>query len=239
MFKVCLSDCVYQHIVSAEKLRAATERSYLYKLLIQQPVQKLTAAETLHLKEHPEELLRNPSSLYILDGISPAEALAMQRQYGVMCQSGERPDISALIDINDIHISNVKERLGRGWDSVLDSVEKLPSNALLLTDRYLFAFRHPNAGDGIANIREILNELLPLMFQGDEYHVTVIFDDMAKHSSYTFDEIATKLNRIKMQLGRAYPNYPNASDPQRLLIVALLAQGPQRLPLYRQWETDG
>ena len=111
----------------------------------------------------------------------------------------------SLIDVNDIFISNVDERLDKGWDSVLDSVERLPSNALLLTDRYLFAFRHPNAGDGLANIREILNELLPLRFQGDEYHVTVVFDDKSKHASYSFDEIATKLNRIKKQLGRAYP----------------------------------
>ena len=28
---------------------------------------------------------------------------------------------------------------------------------------------------------------------------------MAKHSTYTFDEIATKLNHIKTQLGRDYP----------------------------------
>ena len=32
-----------------------------------------------------------------------------------------------------------------------------------------------------------------------------MFDDINKHKSYTFDEIATKLNRIKTQLGRDYP----------------------------------
>ena len=30
--------------------------------------------------------------------------------------------------------------------TVLDSVGQLPSNALLLTDRYHFAFKHPNGG---------------------------------------------------------------------------------------------
>ena len=122
-----------------------------------------------------------------------------------MCLSGERPDISTLIDTNDVHISNEQEKLGRGWDSVLDSVEKLPSNALLLTDRYLFAFRQPNAGDGLANIRDILDQLLPQQFLGGDYHVTIVFDDMSKHESYSFDEIATKLNRIKTQLRRDYP----------------------------------
>ena len=107
--------------------------------------------------------------------------------------------------INDIHIANERERLGRGWDSVLDSVESLPSNALLMTDRYLFAFRRPDAGDGIANIYAILNELLPHQFQGGDYHVTIIFDNMSKHTSYTFDDIATQLNRLKQKLGRDYP----------------------------------
>ncbi len=200
MFKVYISDTVYQAIVSS----ATTGQSYLYKLLKQQPVQLLTQADIEEYRTHPENVLKNPSALYILD-ITPTEALAIQRSYGVMCLSSEHPDISPLIDVNDIFISNVEEKLNKGWDSVLDSIEQLPSNALLLTDRYLFAFRHPNAGDGLANIRAILHELLPSRFQGDEYHVSIVFDYMAKHNSYTFGEIATKLNRIKTQLGRAYP----------------------------------
>ena len=173
-------------------------------MLKQQPSRLLSSADTDYLKQHPEAVLKSPSSLYILD-VQPAEALSIRRSFGVMCLSGENPDITPLIDVNDIHISNEHEKLGRGWDSVLDSVEKLPSNALLLTDRYLFAFRHPNAGDGLANIHDILNELLPQQFEGGDYHVTIVFDDRSKHSSYTFDEIATKLNRIKTQLGRNYP----------------------------------
>ena len=200
MFKVYISEPTYRSIVGS----ATTGQSYLCKLLKQQPVQLLKQADTERYKAHPETVLKNPSALYILD-ITPAEALAIQKSFGVMCLSSENPDVSPLIDINDVFISNVEEKLNKGWDTVLDSVERLPSNALLLTDRYLFAFRHPDAGDGLANIREILNELLPLKFQGDEYHVTVVFDDMAKHHSYSFEEIATKLNRVKKQLGRAYP----------------------------------
>ena len=204
MFKIIISEPVFNSIVSAEEQKMSALRSPMYKLLKQQHVLKLTGLETEHLKAHPEEVLKHPSSLYILS-ISPYEALSIQQSYGVMCLSGERPDISPLIDVNDIHISNEQEKLGRGWDSVLDSVEKLPSNALLLTDRYLFAFRHPNAGDGLANIRDILDQLLPQQFLGGDYHVTVVFDDMSKHKSYTFDEIATKLNHIKTQLCRDYP----------------------------------
>lgn len=197
MFKVIISDAIYGKIKDAEN-------GNLQKLLKQQPVQLQTEAETTYLKNHPEEVLKNPSALYILD-ITPAEALGIRKSYGVMCLSGEKPDISPLIDVNDIHVANELEKLGRGWDSVLDSVESLPSNALLLTDRYLFAFRHPNAGDGIANIHDILNQLLPQQFLGGDYHVTIVFDNMAKHSSYTFNDIATQLNRLKLHLKRDYP----------------------------------
>lgn len=198
MFNIVISDTIYNRII------ASNEGSPLHRLLKQQPSRLLSSADTDHLKQHPEDVLKSPSSLYILD-VQPAEALSMRRSFGVMCLSGDNPDITPLIDVNDIHISNEHEKLGRGWDSVLDSVEKLPSNALLLTDRYLFAFRHPNAGDGLANIHDILNELLPQQFEGGDYHVTIVFDDRSKHSSYTFDEIATKLNRVKTQLGRNYP----------------------------------
>lgn len=198
MFTVSISESVY------EQLMITGGAGNIGKLLKQQPSRLLSSADTENLRQHPEEVLKGPSSLYILD-VQPAEALSIRRSFGVMCLSGDNPDITPLIDVNDIHISNEHEKLGRGWDSVLDSVEKLPSNALLLTDRYLFAFRHPNAGDGLANIHDILNELLPQQFEGGDYHVTIVFDDRSKHSSYTFDEIATKLNRIKTQLGRSYP----------------------------------
>lgn len=204
MFKIIITDSIYNRIINIEEPKTITTFSYLSRLLKQQKIQKLDAAKTLFLKTHPEEVIKNPSSLYILD-ISPSEALEIQQTYGVLCMSGDCPDISSLIDINDIHISYYKERLGRGWGSVLESVEKMPSNALLLTDRYLFAFRQPNAGDGIANIHEILNALLPQHFAGGDYHVTVVFDDKSIHYSYTFEEIATKLNRLKRQLHRDYP----------------------------------
>lgn len=202
MFKVFISDSVYDRIISTEEQRAVG-RSNLYKLLKQQPVQILTEKDTEKFKAHPEDVLKNPSSLYILN-ISHSEALAIQKTYGVMCVSGDSPNISPLIDINDIYIAKEQEILGRGWDTVLNSIKMLPSNALLLTDRYLFAFRSPTAGDGIANILSILGELLPQQFQGGKYQVTIIFDNMAKDTNYTFDEITLLLEGVKKNLNRDY-----------------------------------
>lgn len=204
MFKVILFNSIYEYIISKEEQKTTAVRSNLYKLLKQQPVQLLTASENKEFKAHPENVLKDPSALYILD-ISGVEALSIQRTYGVMCLSGDNPDISPLIDVNDIHISSEREKLGRGWDSVLDSVEKLPSNALLLTDRYLFASRNKDIGDGLSNVQSILKELLPQHFSGGNYHVTVVFCNDKKHNTYTFSEIATKLNNIAQQMGRDYP----------------------------------
>lgn len=204
MFKVYIADSIYQNVVASEEQKPSSDRSALYKVLSQQQVQVLDTSATAYIKDSPNEVMKNPSGLYILD-VCPAEALAIRRNYGVLCVSADKLDISPLIDINDIHIAEARQSLGHGWDSVLDSVENLPSNALLLTDRYLFAFRKPSAGDGIANIHDILDELLPHQFAGGDYHVTVIFNDESKHASYTFNEIATELNKVKQQLGRDYP----------------------------------
>ena len=199
MFKVYISESTYKSITGS----ATTGQSYLGKLLKQQPLQLLKEADTRRYKEHPENVLKNPSALYILD-ITTAEALAIQKMYGVMCLSSDNPDISPLVDVNDYFKPSTEKRKFKGWDRVLDSVERLPSNALVLMDRYLFASRNKNKGDGLINVRQILNELLPWEFGGGDYHITIVFSVEDKHSSYSFTEIASKLNSIAHQLRSGY-----------------------------------
>lgn len=204
MFKIIITESLLTEIKTQEESKPVQSRSRLYKLLQQQNPQMISDTETAQLKNNPEKVLDNPAALYIL-GITPQEAVNIQRSFGVMCLSGDDPNITPLIDINDIHISNEREKLGRGWDSVLDSVEKLPSNALLLTDRYLFASKCANIGDGFANVYDILKELLPDRFDGIEYHVTIVFDNENKDETYKFNEIAIKLNNLKLKLDKDYP----------------------------------
>lgn len=199
MFKVYISDSVYDRIISTEEQRAITVRSKLYKLLKQQPVQKLKETDLENYKANPKNVLKDSSALYIFD-ISSLEALDIQKRYGVMCLSSENPDISPLIDVNDYFKTSVTKKKFKGWDRVLDSVEKLPSNALLLIDRYLFSARNKDKGDGLINVRHILNELLPKEFEGPDYHITIVFNIEVKHHSYSFIEIASKLYNIAHQL---------------------------------------
>jgi hypothetical protein len=98
MFKVYISDSVYKEIIDTEEQKATSERSFLYKLLMQQPVQQLSGSGMEMLKTHPENVLYNPSSLYV-PNLTSADALAIQRTYGFMCLSRERPNVSPLIDI--------------------------------------------------------------------------------------------------------------------------------------------
>lgn len=203
MFKIFITDTIYDTFIRTEEKKAVSSHSNLYKILKQQTTKILTAEQTEKLKTHPEDVLKNPSSLFILD-ITSYEALAIQRRYGVLCLSGENPDIAQLIDVNDEHTTEEKEPLGRGWDTVLDSVEYLPSNALILTDRYLFQNINAVYGNGFDNIRSILNELLP-----DElsttYHITVIFDIESVDELYSFNDIVKRLNNIKNEFVRDYP----------------------------------
>lgn len=204
MFKTYISDTVYEKIISTEERKATTARSYLYKLLKQQPVQLLKQPDTERYKAYPENVLKNPSALYILD-ITYAEALTIQRNYGVMCISSTSPNIMPLIDINDIHRPDKRQQLGRGWDTVLDSVEKLPSNALIINDRYLFSEFKSAFGNGFDNLLAILDELLPAQLE-TSYHVTVIYAKKEnKKEIYPFLEVATRVNELKSKLARDYP----------------------------------
>ena len=198
MFKVYISESSYKDITGS----TTTGQSYLGKLLNKQPLQLLKEADTERYKAHPEKVLNNPSALYILD-ISPADALAIQRMYGVMCLSSSAPDITPLIDVNDEHTTEKKVPLGRGWDSVLDSVEHLPSNALILNDRYLFKTTNAVYGNGFDNIRSILTELLPHELN-TKYHIAVIFDRDEIDSLYNFNSIAKRLNDIALEFKKPY-----------------------------------
>ena len=227
MFKVFIAERILRNIIHAESQRPNNSRSNLFKILrfaetlyvamdtpdiawIKQLkdnyglVADTTRTEYIKsIPAKPESVLKNPSSLFLLD-ISFAEAKKIQVEYGVTCLSGTDPNITPLIDIYDEHTTDKGKPLGKGWDAVLDSVEKTPSNALILTDRYLFKTTNPNYGNGFDNIRSILNELLPCELN-TTYHVTVIFDKGNIDALYDFQTIAKRLNDIKDALKRPYP----------------------------------
>ena len=207
MFNIFIAEKILRNIIQAESQRPNNTRSNLFKIL--KSAQNLYVAmdapdlawikqlkadyglvadttRTDYINKIPaklESVLKNPSSLFILD-IPFAEAKKIQIEYGVMCRSSVDTNVSTLIDINDEHTTDKNKPLGRGWDTVLDSVEFLPSNALILTDRYLFKTTNAKYGNG---------------------YVIVIFDKDCIDQIYNFQTIAKRLNDIKEELKRPYP----------------------------------
>ena len=201
MFKTIISESVYQQIINSQEEQA--NNASLCKILHLYGKELLSSEATQELKNNPAKCLDNPSALYILD-ITPTEALGIQHSYGVMCLSGEHPDVSPLIDINDYFSPVAKEKKINGWDKILNNVKTLPSNALLIKDRYLFSNKNTDYGDGLINIRKILRELLPVRFKGKEYHITIVFDVAEMHEKFHFAKIAADLNDMAHQIRKGY-----------------------------------
>lgn len=198
MFKIFISNTTSENILSKEIGRK--KKTLIYRMLQWNNgslVEGLDDAAMEDYKSHPRKVLDNPSSLYVLD-IPEDDAANIQRKYGVMCVSNENPNVASLIDIDDFFSPNPGEIKYNGWDQVLDNVEKLPSNALLITDRYLFCPKKGSYSNGMENVYMILNELLPTEFEGGTYHVTIVFS--AEHINWelyrNFDNIVDGLNEI-------------------------------------------
>lgn len=201
MFKIIITESVYDQILKEKR----PDQSNLRKLLQLEKarVTKIDQDATTHILHNKEEVLKNPSALYILN-ITSVDALDIQRSYGVMCLSHENPNITPLIDINDVHVSSVGKQLGSGWETVVNSIRGLPSNALLITDRYLFASKYKRAGNGFDNVHDILSQLMPIEFNGGEYHITIVFDKTNIDPDYKFSAIAAELQSQIHEL-RHYP----------------------------------
>ena len=89
--------------------------------------------------------------------------------------------------------------------SKLHTGPRLTSNALILIDRYLFAYNEGcDYRNGVRNIRAILEELLPKTFS-DEYHVLLVFDD-TKISHYAdMDKIVKAMQSIRKEIRQYIP----------------------------------
>lgn len=204
MFKIFITKSIYDRI-NGDKNK---KKPLLYRMLKWRKdghIKTLSDEATEDYKSHPEKMLENPSSLFVLN-ITEKEASEFRKDYGVMCVSGENPDVSLLLDINDTFETKPNIKRFNGWDKVLDSVETLPSNAILLADRYLFSYDSMKYDSYSDNVYRILDELLPIEFKGGEYHVTIAFCMSTIDRKLTFEEIDNKLNDVLERLKEADEN---------------------------------
>lgn len=167
---------------------------------------------------NPVIVLQHPSSIFLLD-ISPEKASQIQRDYGVICQSTGKLDFRPLSQ-SHFPTELLEGETGKSWSNMIAKFKKLPSNSALIIDAHLFAEdKYDEAQncyderkrDGLNNVREILDSLLPLSFK-ETYHIGVLITDTDKakathrtRSNLTNDRIASAINKLKKSLNRSYP----------------------------------
>lgn len=168
------------------------------------------------------KVLEQPCGAFILN-IDSAKASEIQKRFGVICQSTEEKNAKPLT-IGDITITTTTPGT---WAKRMPLGKVLPSNTLILIDRYLFGSENDETlQDSYDNILDMMNAFMPETFDS-EYHICIIFDTdhiqdrdikilLGSDKSRDFDEedrkkafakISTNINRIKKDFVKKH-GYP-------------------------------
>ncbi len=140
-----------------------------------------TDAEYINdIPNNSRRVLENPNAVFLLN-IEKEAADKIQNGYGVICQSINKIDDDILTRAYEYDLSDGQE--GIDWAVYFDkSNHTLPSNSLIICDRYIFSSDKKNGAItkdtmelGLSNIRGILNSILPRR-HNDEYNVLIVFD---------------------------------------------------------------
>ncbi len=143
------------------------------------------------------------NGIFLLD-ITEEEADDIQRDYGVICQSIHHLDASVLMD-EGLRFSPVENDKRYSWYTILDGInaEHIPSNHLILIDRYLFA----NANEletTLDNIFFIMDAMLPLHELKCSYKVTIFYGEQSDGGGVGLSDAAAKVYKIIDGLSRPY-----------------------------------
>lgn len=123
-----------------------------------------------NLIEDTSSVLTHPKDIFLIDRASKAKTL--KSNYGVVLMT----DKSAKSEVLKLGWEEpLKVNQPYSWNRFFTDagrdMSKVPTNSLIIIDRYLFA----NFDQGLDNICEILEEVLPKSFS-DEYHILIISD---------------------------------------------------------------
>ena len=167
-------------------------------------VEASTISET-DIQSDYSKVLENPCGCYLLD-IDKAEAETIQKEYGVICQSTSDYQDCPLVH-KEFPIYPEKGESGYGWNRFKKVCSEFPNNALIINDRNLFNDQTRGDLHGLKNIEDILDALLPDIFDA-EYHVGIIIgSEKGKpiiKAPYDFKIIIGELERIKNRLSKPY-----------------------------------
>ena len=150
------------------------------------------------------DTIDDPNAIFVLD-IKSELAREISIKYGVICHSIYDDPYGCPLFQESFEINAVKKKINESWVDILSKDNVFPSNSLIVIDRYLFSNdTDATSQDGIDNLYEILNNILPYKL-GVEYHILIVFDDKTLNKEEPFEIISNKINKLKKRLRREYP----------------------------------
>ena len=195
------------YVSSWDKRDYITEEDPLFLLNKSYGVKIEDATDYINtIPHHPEFVTQYWNGIFLLN-ISEDEAAAIQHNYGVICQSIDSMDASVLMD-PDLRFSPKKGEKDYSWDFMLQGInaKHIPSNHLILIDRYLFA----DADEmevALDNVFNIMNAMLPHQSLKCPYLVTLIIGQQESGESVGLSQISHEVYDLVPRLGRPYPIY--------------------------------
>lgn len=153
------------------------------------------------ISQNPMSVLNNPQGAYLLD-VTPEDAVNLQNAFGVICQSTGDLSNCALTE-TPCKITAIEGDSEDSWKDLFATTSPIPSNSLIIVDRYIFSYEaehRSNYIDGIRNIEKILDHVLPLNL-GCEYHVLILFDYLqTKDRNFSVEDVYKKLEWYKQNV---------------------------------------
>lgn len=170
----------------------------------------------ISIKNDHSCVYEKPNAAFFLD-ISEAEAQKIQEEYGVICQSTEHIDSSIFTEECERYDFVKNLPVKGGWGELFEVQAKVPSNALCIIDRFLFAYdgqNNPHKSfseeviyNGLDTITLVLLNALPKIF-GGTYHVTIVCDSKKIQNRQTLQqEVMNRISLISAKKG--YPILAN------------------------------
>lgn len=148
-----------------------------------------------------------PNSAFFID-IDGDVANHIQNNYGVICQPASTDVDTTMFTSECLRFEYVKNKdVKGGWQELFEVQSSVPSNALCIIDRFLFAYdgqNNTNQGyeseityNGLDTVLLILNSALPKIFK-NTYHVTIICEKKQIKNRMIFQTLQQELfYRIK------------------------------------------
>lgn len=171
------------------------------------------------VKKHPERVLENPDSVFLLD-VDDEYAKKVEQEYGVVCQPVSKLDTMCKVSEHHYPVELYRyeegsdsEDIRKSWKDVLgDDACKYPSNAMVIVDRNFWSDTNWSTDErcGIENLVDLLDTVLPKKLKC-EYQVLVVYQHGCRGKSAHreteedfLEEMEAHLNRLARSL-RKYP----------------------------------